>query len=135
MKNVEANKEELKRIIVNLKETLDPDMCRCFVDAFLTRKLNLKVTNESTHRQIIMIKYSYWLIPLFCLSQESEIHDSHYQDENLIYSVMNLFVAGTNTTGNTIQWALLFMAKYPHFQGAKIYHTLVSGEIQLTVFT
>uniref|UniRef100_A0A8C2WH87 Cytochrome P450 2K1-like n=1 Tax=Cyclopterus lumpus TaxID=8103 RepID=A0A8C2WH87_CYCLU len=89
MKNVEANKEELKRIIVDLKETLNPEMCRCFVDAFLTRKLNL---------------------------EESEIQDSHYHDDNLIYSVTNLFAAGTDTTGNTLKWGLLFMAKYPHFQ-------------------
>lgn len=89
MKNVEDNKEELRRIIADLKETLNPEMCRCFIDAFLTRKLNL---------------------------EESEIKNSYYHDDNLIYSVMNLFAAGTDTTGNTIRWCLLFMAKYPHFQ-------------------
>ncbi|XP_044208895.1 cytochrome P450 2K1-like [Thunnus albacares] len=46
----------------------------------------------------------------------SEIKDSHYNDENLVYSVMNLFAAGTETTGNTLQWCLVFMAKYPHIQ-------------------
>ncbi|XP_044036826.1 cytochrome P450 2K1-like isoform X2 [Siniperca chuatsi] len=90
MKNVEENKVETKSIIADLKETLNPDMCRCFVDAFLTRKLNL---------------------------EESEIKDSHYHDDNLVYSVINLFAAGTDTTGNTLQWCLLFMAKYPRIQG------------------
>ncbi|XP_070703566.1 uncharacterized protein [Pempheris klunzingeri] len=89
MKNVEADKQDTQSIIADLKETLNPDMCRCFVDAFLTRKRNL---------------------------EESQIKDSHYHDDNLIYSVINLFAAGTDTTGNTLQWCLLFMAKYPHIQ-------------------
>ncbi|XP_070779251.1 cytochrome P450 2K1-like [Enoplosus armatus] len=89
MKNMERNKEDTNSIIADLKETLNPDMCRCFVDAFLTRKLNLEA---------------------------SEIKDSHYHDNNLVYSVMNLFAAGTDTTGNTLQWCLLFMAKYPDIQ-------------------
>lgn len=55
------------------------------------------------------------------LFQESEIENSYYHDENLVYSVMNLFAAGTDTTGNTLRWCLLFIAKYPHFQGTKTY--------------
>ncbi|XP_049416541.1 cytochrome P450 2K1-like [Epinephelus fuscoguttatus] len=89
MKNVEDNKEEIKSKVAELKETLNSEMCRCFVDAFLIRKMNL---------------------------EESEIKDSHYHDDNLLYSVMNLFAAGTDTMGYTLQWCLLFMAKYPHFQ-------------------
>ncbi|XP_029293057.1 cytochrome P450 2K1-like [Cottoperca gobio] len=89
MKHTEASRQETRNIIADLKETLNPEMCRCFVDAFLTHKLNL---------------------------EESEIKDSHYHDDNLVYSVKNLFGAGTDTTGKTLQWGLLFMAKYPHFQ-------------------
>ncbi|KAA8585120.1 cytochrome P450 2K1 [Etheostoma spectabile] len=89
MKNVEANREDIKSFIADLTETLNPEMCRCFVDAFLRHKLNV---------------------------EESEIKNSHYHDDNLVNSVMNLFAAGTDTTGNTLQWGLLFMAKYPHFQ-------------------
>lgn len=36
--------------------------------------------------------------------------------------MINLFAAGTDTTGNTLQWCLLYMAKYPHIQGAEIPH-------------
>ncbi|XP_068605731.1 cytochrome P450 2K1-like [Brachionichthys hirsutus] len=89
MKNVEENKEEFKRIIADLKESLNPEMCRCFIDAFLMHKLKL---------------------------EESEIKDSQYHEENLVYSAMQLFGAGTDTTANTLQWSLLFMAKYPHVQ-------------------
>ncbi|XP_034750248.1 cytochrome P450 2K1-like [Etheostoma cragini] len=89
IKNVEANREDIKSFIADLKETLNPEMCRCFVDAFLRHKLNV---------------------------EKSEIKNSHYHDDNLVNSVMNLFAAGTDTTGNTLQWGLLFMAKYPHVQ-------------------
>ncbi|XP_040918594.1 cytochrome P450 2K1-like [Toxotes jaculatrix] len=88
MKNVKDSKEDTRGMIADLKETLNPEMCRCFVDAFLTRKQNLEESGIS----------------------------SHYHDDNLLYSVANLFAAGTDTTGSTLQWCLLFMAKYPHIQ-------------------
>ncbi|XP_071760266.1 cytochrome P450 2K1-like [Centroberyx gerrardi] len=89
LRNVEDNKEETKRLIKGLKETLNPQMCRCFIDSFLTQKQSL---------------------------EESGIMDSHYHDDNLVNSVLNLFAAGTDTTGNTLRWGLLLMAKYPHVQ-------------------
>ncbi|XP_053195234.1 cytochrome P450 2K1-like isoform X1 [Scomber japonicus] len=89
MKNVEDNKKEINSIIADLRETVNPEMCRCFVDVFLNCQQNLEV---------------------------SEIKDSYYNDENLVSSVMSLFAAGTDTTGNTLQWFLVFMAKYPHIQ-------------------
>ena len=45
--------------------------------------------------------------------------DSYYHDDNLLNSVYNLFAAGTDTTGTTIRWGLLLMAKYPHIQGGQ----------------
>lgn len=51
MKNLEENIKETKSIIADLKETLNPEMCRCFVDAFLTRKLNLEVSCPLNHLQ------------------------------------------------------------------------------------
>uniref|UniRef100_A0A673AUP6 Cytochrome P450 2K1-like n=1 Tax=Sphaeramia orbicularis TaxID=375764 RepID=A0A673AUP6_9TELE len=89
MHNTEVNKEEMRRIIADLKETLNPDICRGFVDVFLIRKQSL---------------------------EESNIMDSQYHDENLLYSVTNLFAAGTDTVGSTLRWCLLLMAKYPHIQ-------------------
>lgn len=43
MKNIQDNKAEMKRIIGNLKETFNPEMCRCFVDAFLIHRQKLEV--------------------------------------------------------------------------------------------
>ncbi|XP_041812147.1 cytochrome P450 2K1-like [Chelmon rostratus] len=89
IENVRENEEDIKRIVADLKETLNPEMHRCYVDVFLTRKMNL---------------------------EESESKDSHYHVENLVTSVTSLFAAGTDTSANTLQWCLLFMAKYPHIQ-------------------
>ncbi|XP_061740847.1 cytochrome P450 2K1-like isoform X2 [Nerophis ophidion] len=106
MKNVEINKQHLLQLINKLEETFNPDICRCFVDAFCTRKLSL----------------------------ESDAQRVHYHDDNLVYSVMNLFAAGTDTTSNTLRWSLLLMAKYPRIQD-RIQEELsrVVGDRQITM--
>lgn len=43
IENVRENEEDIKRIVADLKETLNPEMHRCYVDVFLTRKMNLEV--------------------------------------------------------------------------------------------
>uniref|UniRef100_A0A3P8YG26 unspecific monooxygenase n=2 Tax=Esox lucius TaxID=8010 RepID=A0A3P8YG26_ESOLU len=88
-KNVVEAKADLMEIVRGLKETLNTQMCRGFVDSFLVRKHTL---------------------------EESGNMDSLYHNDNLVFSVANLFVAGTDTTGNTLCWGLLLMAKYPHIQ-------------------
>ncbi|NXP21156.1 CP2J2 protein, partial [Scytalopus superciliaris] len=39
-----------------------------------------------------------------------------YNEENLIQTVFDLFIAGTETTATTLRWALLFMVIYPDIQ-------------------
>ncbi|KAI1892067.1 hypothetical protein AGOR_G00150160 [Albula goreensis] len=39
-----------------------------------------------------------------------------FNEENLIYCIVDLFGAGTETTSNTLRWAMLYMAKYPEVQ-------------------
>nr|XP_043905946.1 cytochrome P450 2K1-like [Solea senegalensis] len=107
MKNVEDSVAETKRIIADLKETLNPDMCRCFIDVFLSRKQRL---------------------------EESGIKDSHFHDDNLLYSVANLFAAGSDTIAISLHWSLLLMAKYPLIQD-KVHEELrrVVGSRQIRV--
>uniref|UniRef100_A0A8C7LGI6 unspecific monooxygenase n=1 Tax=Oncorhynchus kisutch TaxID=8019 RepID=A0A8C7LGI6_ONCKI len=88
-KNVADMKMEVTELARGLKETLNRHMCRGFVDSFLVRKQTL---------------------------EESDNMDSFYHDDNLVFSVGNLFGAGTDTTGTTLRWGLLLMAKYPHIQ-------------------
>ncbi|XP_063327950.1 cytochrome P450 2K1-like [Pelmatolapia mariae] len=89
LKNAETSIRDVKYLITYLKETLDPDMCQGFVDCFLIWKQK---------------------------EEEFGIDDSHYSEENLIFTVIDLFVAGTDTTAATLRWGLLLMAKYPHIQ-------------------
>ncbi|CAI5675469.1 unnamed protein product [Oreochromis niloticus] len=89
LKNVETTIRDVKYLITYLKETLDPDTCQGFVDCFLIWKQK---------------------------EEEFGIDDSHYSEDNLIFTVIDLFVAGTSTTAATLRWGLLLMAKYPHIQ-------------------
>ncbi|XP_031601894.2 cytochrome P450 2K1-like isoform X1 [Oreochromis aureus] len=89
LKYVETTIRDAKYLITYLKETLDPDTCQGFVDCFLIWKQK---------------------------EEEFGIDDSHYSEENLIFTVIDLFVAGTDTTAATLRWGLLLMAKYPHVQ-------------------
>lgn len=49
---------------------------------------------------------------------------SHYHEDNLLITVVNLFTAGSETTSITIRYGLMLMAKYPEIQGKK-YNTLI----------
>ncbi|XP_037544927.1 cytochrome P450 2K1 [Nematolebias whitei] len=88
MKNNENGVADLRMLIADLKETFDPKVCRCFVDAFLIRKQYLK----------------------------DDVRNSHYHDDNLLHTVDNLLTAGTDTTAVTLTWCLLYMAKFLHIQ-------------------
>uniref|UniRef100_A0A3B5M8C4 Cytochrome P450 2K1-like n=1 Tax=Xiphophorus couchianus TaxID=32473 RepID=A0A3B5M8C4_9TELE len=84
-----ANQKQNFALFRRLKETLNPEMCRGFVDAFLVRKQNLEASGNK---------------------------NSHFHNENLLMTVTNLFSAGTETTSTTLRWGLLLMAKYPKIQ-------------------
>uniref|UniRef100_A0A3P8RI64 Cytochrome P450 2K1-like n=2 Tax=Astatotilapia calliptera TaxID=8154 RepID=A0A3P8RI64_ASTCA len=89
LKNVEMAVRDIKNLIKHLKETLEPGLCRGLVDCFLIRKQK---------------------------EEDSCVLDTHYNEENLTFTVSNLFAAGTDTTAATLRWGLLLMAKYPHIQ-------------------
>ncbi|XP_072278464.1 vitamin D 25-hydroxylase [Pyxicephalus adspersus] len=49
--------------------------------------------------------------------EKNAANSTTYSMENLIYSVGELIIAGTETTTNVLRWAILFMALYPNIQG------------------
>ncbi|XP_047243884.1 cytochrome P450 2K1-like isoform X1 [Girardinichthys multiradiatus] len=89
LETVAANRKQNSALFSQLKQTLNPEMCRGFVDAFLVRKQNLEASGNK---------------------------NSHFHNDNLLNTVANLFNAGTETTSTTLRWGLLLMAKYPKIQ-------------------
>ncbi|KAG7461060.1 hypothetical protein MATL_G00205950 [Megalops atlanticus] len=85
------HKEKLKaffrKIFIQRRELLDENDKRCYIDIFM-KKLEEEKSNPS----------------------------SYFHEWNLLCTVTNLFVAGTETSSNTLSWALLIMIKYPHIQ-------------------
>uniref|UniRef100_A0A8B9YQ53 Cytochrome P450 2J2 n=1 Tax=Bos mutus grunniens TaxID=30521 RepID=A0A8B9YQ53_BOSMU len=85
--NMEKLKMFVARMIENHKRDWNPAEARDFIDAYL---------------------------------QEIEKHKgdatSSFQEENLIYNTLDLFLAGTETTSTSLRWGLLFMALNPEIQ-------------------
>ncbi|XP_036003870.1 cytochrome P450 2K1 [Fundulus heteroclitus] len=89
LENAKMTVSDVKDLIQKLKETLNLQTCRGLVDCFLIRKQK---------------------------EEDSCVKDTQFTEENLIFTVSNLFSAGTDTTAATLRWGLLLMAKYPQIQ-------------------
>ncbi|XP_025032505.1 cytochrome P450 2K1-like [Python bivittatus] len=89
--------------IEHLKD-LDENDQRSFIDSFLVqqREENKKMTNAE-----------------------------YFHNENLKALVLDLFGAGTETTANTLRWAILLMMKYPDIQSKHLHFIgLLIGDLQ-----
>ncbi|KAM3616931.1 uncharacterized protein V6R79_026344 [Siganus canaliculatus] len=53
---------------------------------------------------------------LIRLSQEKHLPTTEFHYENLVSTVLNLYLAGTETTSSTIRYALTVLIKYPKIQ-------------------
>lgn len=51
------------------------------------------------------------------MEQSTKDKSMSFSNENLIFSVGELIIAGTETTTNTLRWAMLYLALYPSIQG------------------
>ena len=67
----------------------------------------------------------------FSFSQDSRVMDTHYNEKNVLFTVTNLFAAGTDTSASTLRWGLLLMAKYPHLQGKIKYLCFTCGCLEM----
>ncbi|XP_070789211.1 cytochrome P450 2K6-like isoform X3 [Pituophis catenifer annectens] len=96
MKNQKELHDFIQTTFIEYLQDLDENDQRNFIESFLVRQRqeNMKMT-----------------------------HDGYFHNENLIGLVENLFGAGTDTTSNTLRWAILLMMKYPEIQ-RHIHHSL-----------
>ncbi|KAM9439754.1 cytochrome P450 2C5-like [Clarias gariepinus] len=85
--DVDELKTFSRRKVQEHKDSLDPDNPRDFIDCFLIR-----------------------------LTQEKDSPNTEFHYENLIASVLNLFLAGTESTSTTIRYALMLLIKHPEIQ-------------------
>ncbi|XP_036393035.1 cytochrome P450 2F2-like [Megalops cyprinoides] len=77
----------VKERIRKHEESLSPDCPRDFIDCFLIR-----------------------------LKQEKDCPTSEFNYNNMESTVLNLYLAGTETTSTTLRYALMLMIKYPNIQ-------------------
>ncbi|XP_015676188.1 cytochrome P450 2K1-like [Protobothrops mucrosquamatus] len=89
MKSQKEFHDFIQTTFIEYLQDLDENDQRNFIESFLVRQRqeNMKMAN-----------------------------DGYFHNENLIGLVADLFGAGTDTTGNTLRWAILLMMKYPEIQ-------------------
>nr|XP_056722347.1 cytochrome P450 2W1-like [Euleptes europaea] len=59
---------------------------------------------------------SYTDALVFKQQEDTSKKETLFHDDNLIASILDLVMAGTETTATTLQWAVLLMMKYPSIQ-------------------
>ncbi|XP_028561182.2 cytochrome P450 2W1-like [Podarcis muralis] len=59
---------------------------------------------------------SYTDALVFKQREDTTKRENLFNDDNLIASILDLVMAGTETTATTLQWAILLMMKYPKIQ-------------------
>uniref|UniRef100_A0A8B9FBR7 Cytochrome P450 2K1-like protein n=1 Tax=Amazona collaria TaxID=241587 RepID=A0A8B9FBR7_9PSIT len=61
------------------------------------------------------------------LMKQQQKGQAMFSNGNLMFSTLDLFAAGTETTSTTVRWGLLLMMKYPEIQ--KMNHVIEPGEM------
>nr|XP_033487630.1 cytochrome P450 2F3-like [Epinephelus lanceolatus] len=84
---IEKLRDFILKKIQEHQDTLDPSSTRDYIDCFLMR-----------------------------LSQEKHIPTTEFHHDNLASTVLNLYLAGTETTSSTIRFGLSVLIKYPKIQ-------------------
>lgn len=69
-------------------------------------------------------------------SQEKEISTTEFHYDNLVSTIMTLFMAGTQSTSSTLRYALSVLIKYPPKQGKTVnllYNTFNTNTLWLGI--
>ncbi|TRY67985.1 hypothetical protein DNTS_035548 [Danionella cerebrum] len=85
--NAEELKSFIRESIAEHRQTLDPESPRDFIDSYL-----LEIEKQKFNK------------------------DSTFHEKNMVMTVADLFLAGTDTTSTTIRWGLIFLTQNPDVQ-------------------
>ncbi|XP_072552327.1 cytochrome P450 2J2-like isoform X2 [Salminus brasiliensis] len=85
--SVMALKQFIREEVKEHNKTLDPENPRDFIDAYLVEMTKQKSNEDST-----------------------------FNDDNMVKTTYDLFVAGTDTTATTLRWGLIYMMDHPDVQ-------------------
>ncbi|RMC17677.1 hypothetical protein DUI87_05341 [Hirundo rustica rustica] len=103
LQNISELNAFLQKLFQEHKEELNENDLTGFVDAFLVKQ-----------------------------KQESKKQHTAFSNGNLMFSTLDLFAAGTETTSTTVRWGLLLMMKYPEIQRKiqeEMNHVIEPGEL------
>ncbi|NXD49421.1 CP2K1 protein, partial [Corvus moneduloides] len=103
LQNISELNAFLQKLFQEHKEELNENDLTGFVDAFLLKQ-----------------------------KQESKKPHTAFNNGNLMFSTLDLFAAGTETTSTTVRWGLLLMMKYPEIQRKiqeEMNHVIEPGEL------
>ncbi|KAJ0065308.1 hypothetical protein NL108_007016 [Boleophthalmus pectinirostris] len=84
--NIVKVTEFITEEVQNHKKDVDPSNPRDYIDSFIAEMQNHKDS------------------------------DAGFDEKNLAYCAMDLFLAGTETTSTTLQWTMIYLIKYPEVQ-------------------
>uniref|UniRef100_A0A663NBF6 Uncharacterized protein n=1 Tax=Athene cunicularia TaxID=194338 RepID=A0A663NBF6_ATHCN len=102
LQNVSELNAFLQKLFQEHKEEFNENNLTGFVDAFLMKQ------------------------------QQSKKTHTMFNSGNLLFSTLDLFAAGTETTSTTVRWGLLLMMKYPEIQSKiqeEMNHVIEPGEL------
>ncbi|KAI4890808.1 hypothetical protein NFI96_001240 [Prochilodus magdalenae] len=118
--NVESLMEFFVGIVEEHKKTLDPDSPRDYIDAYLLEMAKVREEVSGTWDQLIRSQsFIQSLVHTDMISpfeQQGSNEDSTFNVDNMVRSTSDLFGAGTETTANTLRWALVYMLEHPDVQ-------------------
>lgn len=119
--NFDLVKDFIHEEVEKHKKDLDHNNPRDYIDTFLIEmdKVRKKKANTPWNTEAVASfgkPAHYCCIPFYHPEQHKE-PELGFNETNLTLCSLDLFLAGTETTSTTLQWALVYLINHPDVQG------------------